>query len=113
MLNGKFNPILSDEKNGTEVSDGEINGEINTLGGKIKSPGGEINGEIKSPGGEINGEIKIYQAVVATPGIKREALLLTSKIPLRTIDRILKRLKESGKIEYRGSKKTGGWYVKT
>ena len=102
MLNGKFNPILSDEKNGTEVSDGEINGEINTLGGKIKSPGGEINGEIK-----------IYQAVVATPGIKREALLLTSKIPLRTIDRILKRLKESGKIEYRGSKKTGGWYVKT
>jgi len=31
--------------------------------------------------------------------------------PLRTIQRWIKQLKDEGKIEYRGSKKTGGYYV--
>lgn len=34
-------------------------------------------------------------------------------ISLRTIDRIIKRLTNDEKIEYRGSKRTGGWYVRT
>lgn len=65
--------------------------------------------------GEINGEIKLIQAIAAHPGIKREGLLLATKIPLRSIDRLLRRLTLSGtgRIEYRGSKKTGGWYVKS
>ena len=65
--------------------------------------------------GEINGEKKIILAIAKQPGIKREGLLLETKIPLRTIDRILRRLREGGdaKIEYRGSKKTGGWFTKS
>lgn len=83
---------------------------------------GEINGESPSQSGEINGEItgksgeiKVYQAIAEHPGIKREALLLATGIPLRTIDRIVKRLSsgDSRKIEYRGSKRTGGWFVRT
>ena len=102
---------------------GEINGEIN---GEIKAPNGdagEIRGEIKAKTGEVckingeinakSGEIKIYDAIAENPGIKREKLLLITGIPLRTIDRIVKRLIEIKKIEYRGSKRTGGWFVRT
>ena len=70
---------------------------------------GEINGE----SGEINGEMKIYSAICKNPGIKREKLFLLTEIPLRTIDRIVKRLKDAKKIEYRGSKRIGGWFVRT
>ena len=84
----------------------------------VISPSGEINapnGEINAPNGEINGEEKIIRAIESHPGIKREGLLLKTGIPLRTIDRILRRLKaeENTKIEYRGSKKTGGWFIKS
>ena len=102
---------------------GDISGEIN---GEIKAPNGdagEIRGEIKAKTGEVckingeinakSGEIKIYDAIAENPGIKREKLLLITGIPLRTIDRIVKRLIEIKKIEYRGSKRTGGWFVRT
>lgn len=77
----------------------------------VISPSGEIN----APSGEINGERKIIGAIEANPGIKREGLLLETQIPLRTIDRILQRLRtgENAKIEYRGSNKTGGWFIKS
>lgn len=92
--------------------DGEINPGI--------VPGGNINGTINPDivpsgniNGTINGEIKIKRAIAENPGIKREGLLLKTKIPLRTIARILKSLKDSGAVEYRGSRKTGGWYPRT
>ena len=100
-------------------SNGRINDESGEINGEMKpviSPSGEINGEIN---GEIkpvispNGEIKIRHAIENHPGIKREGLLLETKIPLRTIDRIIHRLKEKSKIEYRGSKRTGGWFTKS
>ena len=105
-------------------SNGKMNGEIN---GKIKPGNGRTNGEMTSTG-EINGKIKIrkeiaavgttndeivYQIIVDNPGIKRESILKGTEISLRTIDRILQRMKCSGRIEYRGSRKTGGWFVKT
>lgn len=94
MANGTINP--GNEPNGT------INGTIN--------PGNEPNGTIN---GTINNEIKIKNAIKACPGIKREGLLVKTGISLRTIARILKSLKEAGVVEYRGSKKSGGWYPKT
>ena len=103
-INGEINPAIA--------PNGEINGEINSA----IAPSGEINGEINpaiAPSGEITGEIKIKKAIAENPGIKREGLLLKTKIPLRTIDRLLKSLKESGAVEYRGSRKTGGWYPRT
>ena len=83
-------------------ANGEINGEITTS-----------NGEIKPEVGEINGEMKILEAITENPGIKRDRLRSITGISLRTIDRIVKRLTNDEKIEYRGSKRTGGWYVRT
>ena len=83
-------------------ANGEINGEITTS-----------NGEIKPEVGEINGEMKILEAITENPGIKRDRLRSITGISLRTIDRIVKRLTDDEKIEYRGSKRTGGWYVRT
>ena len=71
------------------------------------------NGEIKPPSGEINGEIKIWEVISKNPGIKRDRMMMLTGISLRTIDRIVRRLTDSQKIEYRGSKRTGGWYVRT
>ena len=87
---------------------GGINEPLNELNG-------EINGEINSHGGEINGAKKVILAIAGHPGIKRDGLLLKTQIPLRTIDRILRHLREgaNAKIEYRGSKKTGGWFIKS
>lgn len=107
------------EKTSVNSPVGGINGGINGKNGEMNSRSGEIkseNGEINGKSGEIkggNGEIKIICAVENHPGIKREGLLLETKIPLRTIDRIIQRLKEKLKIEYRGSKRTGGWFIKS
>ena len=83
--------------------------------GGIKEPLNELNGGINPHGGEINGAKKIILAIAGHPGIKRDGLLLETQIPLRTIDRILRHLREgaNAKIEYRGSKKTGGWFIKS
>ena len=67
---------------------------------------GEINGEITTSNGEINGEMKILEAITENPGIKRDRLRSITGISLRTIDRIVKRLTDDEKIEYRGSKRT-------
>ena len=104
---------------------GEINGEINPHGGEINEssnqkkaknePLNRHSGEINPHCGEINGAKKIILAIAGHPGIKRDGLLLETRIPLRTIDRILRNLREgaNAKIEYRGSKKTGGWFIKS
>jgi ATP-dependent DNA helicase RecG len=34
------------------------------------------------------------------------------KTPAKTIERWIKQLRDEGEIEYRGSKKTGGYFVK-
>lgn len=89
-------------------SNGTINSNI--------EPSGTINGTINSdiePSGTINNEIKIKNLIGAHPGIKRAGLSVKTGISVRTIARILKSLKESGAVEYRGSKKSGGWYPKT
>ena len=106
---------------------GEINhetGEINHETGEINHETGEINhetGEINHETGEINaetGEIKevmkeILKVIADKPGIKRAKLHELSGISLRTLDRLLSALTKGTqpKIIYRGSKKTGGWYM--
>lgn len=73
------------------------------------------NGKINLINGKISGEKKIIHAIAEHPGIKREGLFLETQIPLRTIDRILRRLRDDAdaRIEYRGSRKTGGWFIKS
>ena len=91
---------------------GTINGSINSHIGSDGTINGTITPEIDSVG-TINNETKIKNAIGEHPGIKREGLLIKTGISLRTIARVLKSLKESGVVEYSGSKKTGGWYPRT
>lgn len=93
-------------------SNGTINGTINSGGDSVGTINGTINSRIDSIG-TISNETKIKNAIGEHPGIKREGLLVKTGISLRTVARILKSLKESGVVEYRGSKKTGGWYPRT
>ena len=83
--------------------------------GKINEPLNEPNGKINLVNGKISGEKKIIHAIAEHPGIKRDGLFLETQIPLRTIDRILRRLRDGAdaRIEYRGSRKTGGWFIKS
>ena len=74
-------------------------------------------GEVNVPIGEVKrtstDDELVYQLIRKTPGTKREKVFLEIKTSLRSVERSLKRLKEAGRIEYRGSDKTGGWFIKT
>ena len=79
---------------------------------------GTINGTIKSESGTINpvddtisDTIKLVgDTITSNPGIKREMISEKTKVPLRTLARALVVLEHQGKIIYRGSKKTGGYF---
>ena len=53
-----------------------------------------------------------YTIIRLNPGIKRKDISNISGKSLPTIDRHIDVLTEDGLIEYRGSRKTGGYYVK-
>ena len=45
------------------------------------------------------------------PGKRAPYIAGMLKVPLKTLERWLKKLKAKGKIKYEGSSKTGGYYV--
>ena len=70
---------------------------------------GTINGGVN---GTINWEVKILlEFIKNNPGLRRPQISETLDIPVRTLQRRLKELTESNRIEYRGSLKTGGYHV--
>ncbi len=107
---------------------GQINlesGQINLESGQINPESGQINlesGQINPESGQIN-QVKPYntdaqdravlEVIRNNPGIKLDAIFLEIKTSTRSVRRVLERLSLSDKIEYRGSKRTGGWFVKT
>lgn len=52
----------------------------------------------------------IYDRIVSSPGISAVALADELGKSIRTTMRVLKHLVDLNIIEYRGSKKTGGYY---
>ena len=61
----------------------------------------------------INSSMMVTLTIVrSNPGIKRKDISNISGKSLPTIDRHIDVLTEDGLIEYRGSRKTGGYYVK-
>lgn len=76
----------------------------------VKTEQGGINGGIH---GGINGGIQeLYNFVRENEGLSAIDISDKLDIPLRTIQRWLKKLKDEEKISYEGSKKTGGYFVK-
>jgi hypothetical protein len=100
-------------------------GQMNPESGQINLESGQINpesGQINLESGQIN-QVKPYntdaqdravlEVIRNNPGIKLDAIFLEIKTSTRSVRRVLERLSLSDKIEYRGSKRTGGWFVKT
>ena len=54
----------------------------------------------------------INDAIKSRPGVKKVELVKIIGKSKPTIERAIAQLKRDGVIEYRGSKKTGGYYVK-
>ena len=80
----------------------------------------ELNGNnlsnflLKKYGNEgISGEIKLlYEYIEKNPNKGVSQIFKNLQVPEKTLARWIKRLREEGKIEHIGSKKTGGYYVK-
>lgn len=64
---------------------------------------------IESTHGGIN---ELYEFIKATPGKRTNEIAVAISAPARTVEKWLALLKSEGKIEFNGSKKTGGYFVK-
>ena len=64
---------------------------------------------IDTANGGINGGIK--NAIISKAGIDIAQLVAILGKSRRTVERAVAQLKKEGVIEYRGSKKTGGYYL--
>ena len=63
-------------------------------------------------GGGVSGGVNDLLDVISKhPGLKTKELSSQIDIPLRTIERWLKHLKDEDKVEFKGPPKTGGYYV--
>lgn len=73
------------------------------------TPNGTISDTINDT---INGTINeaVLCLVEATPGLSAQKMVAASGKSLRTVMRAVAALQREGKIEHRGSKKTGGYY---
>ena len=99
----------------------------NTIKGENTHVGHEESGTIKwhdnVESGTINNKPRTYDTesqdiavlhiVSENPGIKKDRIFLFVQTSIRSVQRTLERLEAADKIEYRGSKRTGGWFVKT
>lgn len=103
-------PTITDERGVVKVTfmRPNLSGRNNdTINDTIKGNGtinGTINGKI------TDSENLIYHHIVSSPGISAVTLSEEFGRSLRTIMRALRHLVELKVIEYRGSKKTGGYY---
>lgn len=96
------------------------NSEVNHKNGNVNSYIGEVNGD----NGEVNGGIVdvyyfifsekerlVYDTIKQNPNITRADMVKKLNISARTIDRIIKSLKDKRAIERIGSDKTGQWRI--
>lgn len=68
------------------------------------------SGGVKTPNGGVNLQDKILQEIKNNGGLNAPSLASRLSLSLRTVQRYLKELTESKKIEFRGAPKNGGYY---
>lgn len=68
-----------------------------------------INGTLNDT---LNDTLKLVLSLIEShPGVTANTLIKETNKSIRTIRRSVKTLTGAGLIEYRGSKKTGGYYI--
>ena len=64
--------------------------------------------------GGVNGGVNELEAICSYihqhPGLRANVIAEALSLPRRTLERHLGQLKKSGRIEFRGAPKTGGYY---
>ena len=132
---GSFITVYASRLNNNELENGDretvnapheivneaVNGAdetVNPQNGTINKDRGTINGTINDLSGTINPlvdtiRLRLFDTIRQKEGLKREALAESLSVSLRTVARLLADLEHDGKIIYRGSKKTGGYYAVT
>lgn len=70
---------------------------------------GGVNGGVS--GGVSGGEEELYSEISKKEGLNAKQLQLRLNIPMRTIERWIKKLKQEKRIEFKGAAKTGGYYI--
>ena len=108
IVKGLLTIIYSVDYNDAGQVAGQVNGELNgQLNGQLN---GTLNGTLS---GTLNERQKsVLDFIAATPGVQAQVLIDKLLIPRDTLNKIIKTLTDRGLIERRGSKKTGGYYVK-
>ena len=83
---------------------GQLNGQLN----------GQLTGTlIGTLIGTLNSkQMDVLAFITTTPGVQAQGIIDRLSIPRDTLNKILKVLTDRDLIERRGSKKTGGYYVK-
>lgn len=71
-----------------------------------------MKAHIKGDEGISEGIKNLFLCIGNYPGIKTKAISKVLHRPIKTLERQLKQLQELEKIEYKGSRKTGGYYIK-
>ncbi len=92
----------------------EFRGSPRTGGYRKKSEKvGGINGGLNEAVSEgVNGGINsLHEFIQKNPGLRTTQISGAMGIPGKTIEKQLTKLKDKGKVEFRGSKKTGGYHV--
>ena len=73
--------------------------------------GHEVNGGVSEG---VNEDIKsLLNLITQHPGFRTTQMQNELSVPVKTLERWLKQLKEQDKIEFKGAPKTGGYYAKS
>jgi len=68
--------------------------------------------EVGGVTGGVTGGVNLLEHIEKNPGKRTSQMMKDTNMAKRTIERQLKKLREEGKIEFRGSAKTGGYFIK-
>lgn len=98
-------------RRGRGTLNGQLDGYVN--GGVNGYVNGEINGEINVEINALSSALRdVYLIVRSNPGIKIKQVADARGRSESTVGKQLVELSEKGMIEYRGDKRTGGYYPK-
>jgi ATP-dependent DNA helicase RecG len=67
----------------------------------------------QQPGGLSGGIKKVYEYIRNNPGQNTREISIGVSEPLKTVEKRIIKLRQNDLIEFKGSKKTGGYYLKT
>ena len=96
-LNDSYSPEVGKGTQGNDIERASVGG--NTVNGPLSGP---LSGPLKD---------KVMNLIAEIPGVNRKDLVCRTGVSERTMTRNLSELERTGKIERRGSKKTGGYFL--